>query len=58
MLEIEIKVDWDQVQTDLSECTQCGEVIYSDMYVEILFVNNHPNPTGKKLCEACYNDKD
>ena len=51
---IAIKIRWKKVQTDLSECSVCFDVIYSGMWQLFISVNGGNQETNCKLCESCY----
>lgn len=55
-LSIEIKMEWDKVQTDVSNCANCEEMIVSSMYELVVFMNNELCEKGTeiKICESCY----
>ncbi len=59
MAELGIKVSWEfeAVQTDLSACAVCEEIIFSTMWQLIIKVIDEKVITETKICEACY-DRD
>lgn len=52
--QIVTAMDWVKVDTDLSPCHKCKEVIFKDMWQLIVWVNYEPIETKYKLCESCY----
>lgn len=51
---------WYTEETDMSNCTGCGDKIYSKMYRAMLQIGDASNlnfhDTSIKLCESCYNE--
>lgn len=53
-LTIQAKVIWEEVQTDLSKCEACKEVIYSNMFIPSVYIGNEKFEIGEsKYCESC-----
>lgn len=57
-LQLKISLDWVQMETDFSKCELCGEVIISDMWQLVLFVDYEPMPKDHKICNNCYQEAD
>lgn len=49
-----IKIEWRQVQTDLSNCETCGDTIYSGMWQLFFLINDEPIPKDHKICNSCH----
>lgn len=51
---LEINLEWYQFPTDGSKCTECEELIVTDMWWLHIFVDEEDVETGFKLCSSCY----
>lgn len=60
-LALEINLDWVNIPTDGSVCSECKLIIVSkNMWQLFVFVEREPIERKEKLCESCYtvlNDK-
>lgn len=56
-LSISVSIDWFSRKTDCSNCTECEQMIVSDIW-ELFYVidgEKGKNPIeGATLCESCY----
>lgn len=56
-MEIEAKILWEETQTDLSKCEKCHEVIYSSMFIPVVYIGTEKLEIGEaKYCESCKNE--
>lgn len=55
-LKLSIAIRWRTVQTDLSNCLVCNDLIFSDMKQLFVLINSDPQPTDKKVCKSCWEE--
>lgn len=51
-VDLIVELIWQEEQTDLSECCNCGDVIYSTMHRLFTKVKN-TTPTKIVICNSC-----
>lgn len=46
-------MDWERQPTKCQTCENCGDVIYGDVWVFVVFVNEERIETKHVLCDPC-----
>ena len=54
-VKLDIKLEWERQQTDLSKCVACEDVIYSDMVQAFVRSGSTDEPIKSiVLCQSCF----
>lgn len=57
-VEIKYSIEWKKEQTDLSNCSSCGDQMFSDMNRMFIIWSNvsAPSKTDCVICNSCKGD--
>ena len=53
-LNLSLNIEWIELDTDNSFCSECKELIIGKMFQAVVFIRTEPIYTKDKVCSYCY----